>query len=263
MPLATAALERGIASIREQGISELLCGALNAYSIVLMLGGELAEALRVNAEALETRLAPQIPPLINRGGIRRLLGDYDLAAADVHAGLALGSKLNERRSETHGHDELARIWVDAGQVELAREHAERTLRLARHVDDAWCEAGALITLGDLHRLQASLDQAGAFYNQALQVSISRGLRIHEAEARLGLAATCRCAGQPGAGLEHARLAMDFARRAGLRVLQCQVLYLLAAIRRDRGERSEAARHQELARRIQDETGYRPPAHLIP
>jgi DNA-binding SARP family transcriptional activator len=263
MARATAALDHGIRLIREQGLTELLCGALNSRSIVLMLAGELAEAWRVNAEALETELAPRIPPLINRASIRRLLGQYDLAAADVDAALALSHKLHERRFETHGHDELARIWLDAGQVELAYEHAERTLRLARHADDAWCEAGALITLGDLYRLRASLDQADASYNQALRVSTARGLAIHQAEAQLGLAATCRCAGQPGDGLERARLAMDFARGAGLRVLQCQVLYVYAAIRCDQGERAEAARCLSRARRIQDQTGYRPPAHLTP
>ncbi len=255
VPSATAVLEQGIALIRRLGIAELLGTALNCQSVVHLLRGELPQAWRYNVAALRTERPPRILLMINRGAIHRLLGEYEPAVADVTAGLTLSRKRKERHLEALCHDELARIWLDAGQLELACEHAERTLRLARQTDDAWCEPGALVTLGDLRGLQARLDQADAHCTRALHVAVARGLRIHEAEARLGLASTRRCAGQPDVAHEYGRLAMDIARRAELRILESQILDVLAAISRDLGEPTDAARYAEQARRIQDETGY--------
>jgi DNA-binding SARP family transcriptional activator len=261
-PLAAAELlEQALALIREHGIGELLAAALNGRSIAHLLQGELAEALRRNADALETDRPPQAVLLINRSAIRRLLGDYEAAAADVDAGLALSGQRRERQLEPYAHDELARVWLDAGRIERVAEHAELTLRLARQAGEAWCEAGALLALGDLHRLDAAIDPARARYAEALEVATGAGLHIHEAEARLGLAATDRDAGQPARALRQAGPVVDGARAAGLRILECQALHLLAAIHGDLGDRVDAERCAERARRIQDETGYRPPWHV--
>ena len=262
MPAAAAALDEGIALIHRHGPVELLGTALNVRGIVQMLRGDLAGALRSNADAMRAPSPPTISLLINRGGIRRLLGEYEEAAADVAAGLSLAERARERRFEGVGHDELARIRLDAGQFDLAGEHAERALRFARRTDDAWCEAGALISLGDLHRLRGSLDEAGAYYRQALLVSIGKGLRVHEAEAQLGLAALHHRAGCAEAAREHAQVALDITGTAGLDILRCQVLWLLAALADDAGDAAQVNRYAQRARRIERRTGYRPPAQVV-
>lgn len=261
MRAALAALDRGVTLIRGLNRTDLLGNALNLCCVVRMHSGELGTALHSATTGLETDGAPRTFLFTNRGEVRRLLGDYPGALADVSQGLALARRAGIRRHEAFAHDALARIRLDSGHLDLARQHAERVLHLAKVLDDAWFEAGALITIGDVCRLRGTSARAGEHYARAVRLAIGSGSRIHEAEARLSFAVSDLANGRVSSARERAVAALDVADRAGLRLVECQVSHVLAAISDRAGDATATAAHAARAAALQAETGYQPPPHL--
>jgi tetratricopeptide (TPR) repeat protein len=261
MHTARAAIDRGLALVRQLGRTDLLGRALNVSCVVRTHSGALLEALRCANEALAHDRSPRTALLINRSEALRLLGRYGPAVADATEALAAARHGRMRRHETLAHDVLARIRLDTGHLDLARQHAERTLHLARLINDAWSEAGALITIGDVYRLRAIPYRATEQYARAVRVSIGTGSRIHEAEARLALAVNDFASGQPSAARDRAGTALDIVRASGLRLVECQILHLLAVVSAGQGRAAEADELADRARAIEAETGYRPSPHL--
>ncbi|GIJ68844.1 hypothetical protein Voc01_037610 [Virgisporangium ochraceum] len=151
--------------------------------------------------------------------------------------------------------------LDGGNLDLARQHAERVLHLARLLDDAWFEAGALITIGDVHRLRGVPARAGERYARAVRLAIGSGSRIHEAEARLSFAVSDLVNGRTASARERAEATLDLADRAGLRLVVCQASHVLAVVSDRTGDTDAAATYAARAAKIEAETGYRPPHHL--
>jgi DNA-binding SARP family transcriptional activator/tetratricopeptide (TPR) repeat protein len=261
MRAALAALDRGVTLIRELDRADLLGTALNLCGVVQMHSGELGTALHSATTGLEIDGAPRTLLYINRGEVRRVLGDYPGALADASQGLALARRAGIRRQEAFAHDALARIRLDTGHLDLARQHAERVLHLARVLDDAWFEAGALITIGDVYRLRGMSARAGERYARAVRLAIGSGSRIHEAEARLSFAVSDLANGRAASARGRAEVALDIAERAGLRLVACQASHLLAAIGDRVGDAPASAAHAARAAELQAETGYHPPPHL--
>ncbi|GAA1035026.1 hypothetical protein GCM10009557_41460 [Virgisporangium ochraceum] len=135
------------------------------------------------------------------------------------------------------------------------------LHLARLLDDAWFEAGALITIGDVHRLRGVPARAGERYARAVRLAIGSGSRIHEAEARLSFAVSDLVNGRTASARERAEATLDLADRAGLRLVVCQASHVLAVVSDRTGDTDAAATYAARAAKIEAETGYRPPHHL--
>jgi DNA-binding SARP family transcriptional activator/tetratricopeptide (TPR) repeat protein len=261
MATARTVIDRGVALVRQLGRTDLLGRALNVMCIVRTHSGALHEALRCATEAIADDRSPRTALLINRGEVQRLLGRYGPAVADATEALAAARHGRVRRHEAQAHDILARIRLDSGHLDLARQHAERTLQLARQLTDAWCEAGALITIGDVYRLRGIPYRATEQYARAVRLAIGGGSPIHEAEARLALAINDLTGGQPSAARNRAHTALDLVRAAGLRIVECQILHLLSVVDAEQGRPEAAAARAAQAREIEAETGYRPPPHL--
>jgi DNA-binding SARP family transcriptional activator/tetratricopeptide (TPR) repeat protein len=260
MVAAWAAIERGLALIRQVDRTDLLGRALCVCCVVRTHSGALLDAVRCANEALADHRSPRTALLINRAEAYRLLGRYGPARSDATEALAAARHGRVRRHETLAHDVLARIRFDSGHLDLARQHAERTLHLARLLDDAWSEAGALLTIGDVYRLRAAPYRATEHYARAVRLAIGSGSRIHEAEARLALAGNDLAIGRPSAAYDRACATLDLARECGLRVVECQVLRLLAAVCAQCGRHAEADGYAERVHALEAETGYRPPPH---
>jgi len=261
MDTARAATDTGVALVRQLGRSDLLGRALNVSCIVRTHSGALLDALHCATEALADERSPRTALLINRSEVHRLLGRYGRALADATEALAAARHGRVRRHEALAHDVLARIRLDTGHLDLARQHAERTLQLAGQLTDAWCETGARITIGDVYRLRAIPYRATEQYARAVRLSIGTGSRIHEAEARLALAVNDFAGGQPSSARDRAGVALDIARKSGLRIVECQILHLLAVVDDAAGRGAQAAERCARARAIEAETGYRPPPQL--
>jgi DNA-binding SARP family transcriptional activator/tetratricopeptide (TPR) repeat protein len=261
MRAALTALDRGVTLIRQLTRTDLLGNALNLCCVVQLHSGELGTALHSATAGLEIAGSPRTLLFSNRGEIRRVLGDYPGALADATQGLVLARRSGVRRTEAIAHDALARIRLDSGHLDLARQHAERVLHLAHLLDDSWFEAGALITIGDVYRLRGAPARAAERYARAVRLAIGSGSRIHEAEARLSFAVSDLANGRVASARERAEVALDIADRAGIRLVQCMVLHLLAAVSDREGDTAAAAEHAARAAEIQAETGYHPPPHL--
>jgi tetratricopeptide (TPR) repeat protein len=250
-----------MALIRQLDRTDLLGRALNAACVVRTFTGDLPGAVRLATEALAYERSPRIALGINRSEAERMLGRYGQAVADATEALVAARHHRVHRLEALAHDTLGRVHLDAGNLDLARQHAERTLQLARPQGDAWTEAGALLTIGDVDRLRGLPHRATERYARAVRVAIGGGSRIHEAEARLALAVGDLTSGHPAQARERAAAAWDIARKCGLRVVECQLSHLFAAISVEQGRTAEAAEHAARAAAIGAETGYRPPPHL--
>ncbi|MBI0298086.1 tetratricopeptide repeat protein [Streptomyces sp. PRKS01-29] len=262
MRRASEWLGRGIALLRSLDRPQLLGPALTNSAAVDVQFGNLRRAVDGATEAIEAgarRATPSatVGPLINRGLARRHLGDLDLALADGTEAVRVCEELSQRHHESTAHDLLALVHRDAGRPGLALDHAEHALAVALETGTRKDEADSLTTLGGIHRLTGRVERAEARFTEALDTSVSCGLRRQEADAHLGLARVRHGAHADDAAADHARHALSVARDHGLRLVECRAHHTLAALYRRLGRPERAKRHAADARRLHEETGYRP------
>ncbi len=90
----------------------------------------------------------------------------------------------------------AHLALAQGEVELARQHAQRGLKLAKHVHDYYYHAYAHLILGLASLLEGAENQAEELLRQALEESWSHRLSSVTLQALLGLAELCWRRGRP-------------------------------------------------------------------
>jgi len=171
--VAISLLESGLALCRaadDRNWSQAIAGALGeAYGHV----GRLTESLALLEEALSASLHSRALPL-----------------QCLHA------------------RQLSAVYLLAGRLDEAWQHACQALDLARRLKARGNEATALFQLGAAHAQAYSPDvlQAGPRYREALALAEPRGMRPLIAHCHLGLGKLCRRTGEREQAEEHLRIA---------------------------------------------------------
>lgn len=239
-----------------------LGGSLNTLGLVHAYLGQLDRGLERTTESIEVCLAHGQPPrtispLINRSLIHTCLGQYEAALADADEAMRLAREHRTRQHDAGAHGALARARLGSGRPDLAEPHAEQALRTAREVGDPSEEADSLLTLGELHRLRGRLAPAAGHLAAAMAIARRYGFRHQQAEAHAALASLHLAAGEAATATDHADLALTTARELDLPLTEHRALTALAAIAEAAEDPERAARHRAEARRIEEETRYRP------
>ncbi|WP_232789514.1 AfsR/SARP family transcriptional regulator [Streptomyces jeddahensis] len=252
----------GYALLRDLNRPVLLARALSNMGLMHAHLGEFNQAVGQTTEAIEIcraidRPTGKIGPLVNRAIARHGLGHYAEALADATEALRLHHCHPHGTSGPAVHEILARIHRDTDRVDLARTHAEQSLRVALELGEPTLEADSLITLGSIHRMDGDPGLAAARLQEALELTRRSGLRHQEAEAYSQLAHAHLTLGATADAMHHARQALAIARTLGLRPAEHRALTALVAIAHAAGDATAAVNHTTQFQRIQDETGYRP------
>jgi class 3 adenylate cyclase/tetratricopeptide (TPR) repeat protein len=142
---ARAAAERALALVRDLPASRTTTAALGAHARLMMLASDSAGAIDVATTALaaarrfgDERLEASI--LITLGTARKnLTGERTIG--ELEEGVAIADRLNIPIDYTRGHNNIAELLTEAGDLHGAHEHLvlalERTERLGVVTSVAW------------------------------------------------------------------------------------------------------------------------------
>jgi tetratricopeptide (TPR) repeat protein len=113
---------------------------------------------------------------------------------------------------------LSEVYLRAGRLDEARQHAHQALDLARQHKARGNEAWALFALGEVHTHASPPDvqQAETAYRDALALAEPRGMRPLVAHCRLGLGKLYRRTGQREQAQEHLATATTMYRDMDMR-----------------------------------------------
>jgi DNA-binding SARP family transcriptional activator len=198
----------------------------------------LVFALRIlgHAHTVEGRLEEAVRILergraLSEDASVRSLGPNILASlgyAHALAGRADGARMLQQAFEMAEHSgqrnwhsvllyQLAEAWLHAGDLERARQCAERAHALAAERGERGFEAGALRILGAVaaRTTPLDLDTARRHYARAVRLADERGLRPLVAHCHAGLAALYETAGQPDRAAEHRATALEISGAIGM------------------------------------------------
>jgi class 3 adenylate cyclase/tetratricopeptide (TPR) repeat protein len=164
---AHAAAERALELVRDAPPSQAKLGAFAARARLLMLSGEIDEAIRLTREGIEA--AQQLGDddarssmLITLGTARTFIDGGGIA--EIEQGIAIADRLNLPREFTRGHNNLAEEFILAGDLaeplrryEIALERVER-LGIVQSI--AWLlpqRASVEYLLGDWAAVEKTLE----------------------------------------------------------------------------------------------------------
>ncbi|GIH06142.1 SARP family transcriptional regulator [Rhizocola hellebori] len=160
-----------------------------------------------------------------------------------------------------GHDiesavltELSSVYLRAGLLDRALDHASRSLLHARESANQEAETAALNALGQAHRARGEADLARECHQEALRMARMADNRYTATVALLGVAGAVRDT-DPAQALRHAQEALREARRFGYRTLQADALALLAEAFLATGKLKPALTSAHHALALSRRTGY--------
>ncbi|MBC6446320.1 AfsR/SARP family transcriptional regulator [Actinokineospora xionganensis] len=255
---AARSLHQGLALARKHGMTVLVGKTLANLSTAHANLGELAEAVSCASECIamdgpDAAADIRGAAMISRGGAYRLLGEYDAAFADLHAGSALVSV----RYGPRGEFESARCHAATGALDLALRHAEQAVRLSEKLADPREMIISRATLGDVLVLRGQVRDAMAHHEQAVQLAAESKQHGYGADARTSLARAMLHLGDAAAAGDEAESALKVARELELTIVRCRAHSVLAQVNERLGRLAEASAHHRESRSIQRLTGYVP------
>ncbi len=134
------------------------------------------EQFRRSIEAAQRLGEPPAPELLRgRGHAHHSLGEFELARADYEAALAATAASGDQCLAWQSLVDLNLLW-SARDYAVAGEYAERSLAVARELNDSSCIARSLDRVGNWHMNTGRVRQALAHQQEALAVLDSTGDR---------------------------------------------------------------------------------------
>lgn len=261
---AQEVLDRSIALFRCDGNSRLTTLAMTNLAAAKRWLGDLTGSIAVSTEGLEldhslARPVGLVAKLVIRADTYRLVGEPDLALADLTAALEISSSTAPGFHRTSAYAGLADLSLDGGQVDAARKYTERVLSSAEENGDRWHLAiGGRLT-GDIAMLLGRGDEAAAGYQQSLDIASAGGYRQLAAEADLCLATVAMLNGQLPAARDTALDVLERARSLSLAIIEAQTQLVLSDITFMLGS-PDTEQHRASARALMNRTGFRPATH---
>ena len=173
------------------------------------------------------------------GHALQLVGRMDVAREHYDDALAVAREVGDRRFEGIVLGYLGKLHREQGRMDVAREHFDDALAAAREVGDRRFEGIVLGYLGILHREQGRMDVAREHYDDALAVAREIGDRCSEGRVLGYLANLHREQGRMDVAREHFDDALAVHREVGDRRLEGYVLGGLARTRALQGACGDA------------------------
>ncbi len=184
------------------------------------------------------------------------LGRLREAESTLMQSLDLARKEGNRYFEPYTLAYLAAVHRDTARLGSSLALAETALALARQNTDPRAEAEALNTLGSIHLCLDDPQRAMEHHLAVLEHIRQNSARYVEAEALLGLAASCHHHGQHAQAMQHAQHARALACEGSFRILEGRARAIQAAVDLDLDHQEEMAMHAKQALAIFVERGHR-------
>ncbi len=272
---ALASREQALAWARAERASLLVClnhatgTGQHARIIALTAGlagllrrdGHWAEAVTRHAAAIQAarhlgdRLG-QAGALNDLGDVRRLIGDYPVAAQVLEGALGIYRDLGDRLGQANALSNLGATRRAMGDYPIAAMAEERALGIYRDLGDRLGQAFALRHLGYVRRLTGDYPAAAQALEQALGIYRDLGDRLGQATALSYLGEFRRLTGDYPAAAQVLEQALGIYRDLGDRLGQAGALIRLGAVRRLTGDYPAAAQVVEQGLGIMRDLGDR-------
>jgi len=236
-------------------------GALNDLGLVRRVTGDYPVAARVLEEALriyrDTGSRPGEANALNSlGAVWRVTGDLPGAAQAQEQALRIYRDTGDRLGEAGALSELGAVRWLTGDYPVAAQALEEALRIYRDTGSRLGEAGALNDLGAVRGLTGDNLGAARALEEALRIHRDIGDPLSEANTLNNLGLVRRVTGDYPVAARVLEEALRIYRSIGSRRGEASALGNLGAVRRATGDYPEAARAQEEALRIYRDIGSR-------
>ena len=260
-PAALAYNQRSIAAAAHPNVPAAL------RALVLNNGGQIHFALGDSRNALDhfrrageaAEAAEDLKQLgyaaLGAGEAARRTGDVITAIAEAERAQVLFERLEMRRQQARVHLNLADVYVDLGEHDRAREHAERARDAAPGVGDGPVRALALERLAHLAALQARCTDAMDLAQQAVEAAREADDSSFLALALAALGEACACTGDVEASDRHFDESLALLEQPGTSqemspaMTRRQVLLRRGTVLRARGDLASAVDCLERAARL--------------
>ena len=180
------------------------------------------------------------------GTVRRLTGDYPVAAQAFEQALGIYRDIGERRGEANVLNNLGTVRALKDDYPGAAQAHEQALGIYRELGDRRGEATALNNLGDIRWLTGDYPGAVQACEQALDIYRGLGDRRGEATALNNLGDVWRLTGEHPAAAQACEQALGIFRGLGDRRGEANALSDLGHVRQLMGKYPDAAQDLEQA-----------------
>jgi tetratricopeptide (TPR) repeat protein len=110
------------------------------------------------------------------------MGRYDEAASYYREALAIRERIGSLRGQGATHAELAALFLETGEWDLALEHCQRVLAIHDHTKDDVVHCDALITMADVQREKGMRRESIRTARQATALSEDIGDSLRRSRA---------------------------------------------------------------------------------
>ncbi|MEU9558377.1 AfsR/SARP family transcriptional regulator [Streptomyces fumanus] len=223
---AISLLERGLEISRQQRLRHVEARGLMYLGMARHSQGWLhaAEAHFSRAAAIldeDGNQRSRTEVLARLGSVHADLRNWDTAAAHLGLALSLSEEFNAPHSTVLASYGLAQVYACNQQVDLAYQHAETAVVIARDHGYVALEANARNILGGLHLIRGRSADAREEFFRTLGIAERIGHPQSEAHALIGLGRLELADGRPAEAYELGLRAAAVAEASGLLLLRAQ------------------------------------------
>ena len=190
------------------------------------------------------------------GEIYRALGQMEPAREHLEKALRLCRERGDRKGEGWALNGLGRIYSILGQRERAQEYFEQALSICREIGDRGMEVRNLNNLAGVYRAQMQRSKAQEYCEQALSICREIGDRGKEATTLNNLGEVFSALGHMERAREYYEEALSLHRELGNRGEEAWTLNNLGKLYGDMGQLEQARVYLEQALSIRKEVGDR-------
>jgi predicted ATPase/DNA-binding CsgD family transcriptional regulator len=181
-------------------------------------------------------------------------GQLDEAEARAAEALAITDETGDGFNATYAHGTRAAVAAYRGDLHGALRLGERSLRIAREIDQQWAVARALIGLGDLARLTAGPARARRHYSEAFSILREVGARPEMARCLAGIGRIEISQGELELAGQHLAESIELSRSTGSRIGVIRGLDTFAALAIAQGNHDQAVRLAAAAAGLRSQAG---------
>ncbi len=193
----------------------LACDAAIAHKPTVLARGDMDRYLLLLDLVIEAggELAPiKLAAAQNvRGDIRRMRGQFELAADDLARALAITRAVDDERTAGRVKRNQAALAFSQGELAIARAQCEAALTHHQRTADQEFEGITLADLGSIDRAEGKLDDASRRFEAALQVLRAVGDARYELVVLGNLALVALDLGEPRQARAHLERATEVCR----------------------------------------------------
>ena len=181
-------------------------------------------------------------------------GQLDEADARAAETLTITDETGDGFNATYAHGTRAAVAAYRGDLHGALRLGERSLRIAREIDQQWAVARALLGLGDLARLTAGPARARRHYAEAFSILREVGARPEMARCLAGIGRIEISQGELELAGQHLTESIELSRSTGSRIGVIRGLDTFAALAIAQGNHDQAVRLAGAAAGLRSQAG---------